>query len=147
MAREERRLEPALAPASGPVPVDMMGERLAEPKAVAATERDGAHRTLSAGQAVFLALAGLSAAAGIALDPSMAMTIVHHLFFAIFLLGGATRLAAACTPLPLASSPSLADEDLPTYTIIAPLYREAEVVAELVENLSASTIRATACRR
>ena len=49
----------------------------------------------------------------------------------------ATRLAAACTPLPPTSAPPLDDEDLPTYTIIAPLYREAEVVAELVGNLSA----------
>ncbi|MET3665979.1 cellulose synthase/poly-beta-1,6-N-acetylglucosamine synthase-like glycosyltransferase [Caulobacter sp. 1776] len=99
--------------------------------------RDGAHQTLSRAQAAFVAVAGLLAGLGVVLDPSSAMTLVHHLFFAVFLLGGFTRLAAACTPLPSRSPPSLIDEDLPAYTIIAPLYREAEVVAELVENLVA----------
>lgn len=133
MAREDRWLEPALAPASGPV----SAERAADQVTTGPSERDGAHRTLSRSQAVFVALAGLSAAVGVALDPGAAMTVVHHLFFAIFLVGGATRLAAACTPLPPVDAPPLADKDLPTYTIIAPLYREAEVVAELVENLQA----------
>ena len=130
MAREDRRLEPALAPAGGPVSVE---------RAETATPvgRDGAHRTLSRTQAATIAVAGLLAAIGAALDPASALTIVHHLFFAVFLLGGLTRLAAACTPLSSAEPPPLADENLPTYTVIAPLYREAEVVAELVENLTA----------
>ena len=65
------------------------------------------------------------------------MTIAHHLFFTVFLLGACTRLAAACTPLPPTRAPSLADQDLPTYTLICPLHREAEVVAELVQSLAA----------
>jgi hypothetical protein len=133
MAREERRLEPALAPASGPV----SAKRIIELGATAPEARDGAHRTLSRPQAAFVALAGLLAAAGVALDPSGALVVVHHLFFAVFLLGGLTRLAAACTPLAMSPPPPLADEALPTYTIIAPLYREAEVVAELIESLAA----------
>lgn len=133
MAREERRLEPALAPAGGPVSV----ERITDQATTSPTDRDGAHRTLSTAQAAFLALAGLSVAIGVALEPQGAVMVVHHLFFAIFLLGGATRLAAACTPLLPSEPPPLADEDLPTYTIIAPLYREAEVVSELVQNLCA----------
>ncbi|HWT50581.1 MAG TPA: family 2 glycosyl transferase, partial [Caulobacter sp.] len=92
---------------------------------------------MSQGQAAFIAVAGLLAAIGVALDPINAMTAIHHLFFAVFLLGGFTRLAAACTPLPNVPPTSVTDENLPTYTIIAPLYREAEVVAELVGNLSA----------
>ncbi|WP_233206639.1 hypothetical protein [Caulobacter sp. FWC2] len=97
--------------------------------------RDGAHQTLSRGQAACVGLAGLLTAIGVALSPIGAMTIAHHLFFAVFLLGALTRLAAACTPLPPTLTPSLADEDLPAYTLICPLYREAEVVAELVHSL------------
>ncbi len=131
MTREEV-LEPALAPANGgPAPV----ERIAT--AAEAGVRDGAHRSLSPAQAMAIAGAGLLAAIGIALDPGAAMTMVHHLFFGVFLLGGATRLAAACTPLPRLHAPPVADEDLPTYTLIAPLYREAEVLGELVQNLAA----------
>lgn len=133
MARKDRRLEPALAPAGGLVsaePVDILG--------TAASDRDGAHRSLSRGQAVLLGLAGLSCAVGVALDPSTALVFLHHLFFVVFLLGGATRLAAALTPLPRAMPPeALVDADLPVYTIIAPLYREAEVLPELVQNLAA----------
>nr|WP_295105504.1 glycosyltransferase [uncultured Caulobacter sp.] len=134
MAREERRLDFASRPMGGPVPVAQEGpvDTGARPGA-----SDGAHMTLSRGQAAFVALAGLLAALGVALDPNSAMTVLHHLFFGVFLLGGATRLAAACTPLPPVRVPLLAEADLPTYTIIAPLYREAEVVAELVQNLVA----------
>ncbi|HWU79305.1 MAG TPA: family 2 glycosyl transferase, partial [Caulobacter sp.] len=134
MAREERRLDPAFAPASGPVSVERTSRTAVAPPG----ERDGAHQTLSRGQAAFVALAGLSTAVGVALDPWSALTVIHHLFFGVFLLGGVTRLAAACTPLEtIRPSPPLPDEELPTYTLIAPLYREAEVVAELVENLAA----------
>lgn len=132
MAREDRRLEPALAPACGPVSADLI-----EQATTATTGRDGAHQTLSRAQAAWVCVAGLLAVIGVALSPSAAMTILHHLFFAVFLLGGLTRLAAVCTPLPKIVPVALADTDLPTYTIICPLYREAEVVAELVENLQA----------
>lgn len=135
MAREDRRLEPAFAPACGPVS-ESTGIGGIE-QTLVAPERDGAHLTLSPWQAAGVAVAGLLAATGVALDAAGALTVVHHLFFAVFLLGGMTRLAAACTPLPPVEAPPLADEDLPTYTIIAPLYREAEVLAELVQNLQA----------
>ncbi len=102
-----------------------------------AVDRDGAHRTLSRTQAFVVTLAGLLAAIGVALDPALAGVAIHHGFFAIFLVGGLTRLAAACTPLRPERAPPLVDAELPAYTLIAPLYREAEVVAELVEHLSA----------
>ena len=130
MAREEGRLDLVSTPTGGPASI--------EPTATESPGgRDGAHQTLSTIQAAFVALAGLLAALGVALAPDDAFRALHHLFFGVFLLGGLTRLAAACTPLPPASAPPLADADLPNYTIIAPLYREAEVVAELVENLAA----------
>lgn len=133
MAREEGRLDLASRPMGGPAPI----EQLTRARPASPNGRDGAHQTLSNAQAGFVALAGLLTAVGVALDPNSAFTVIHHLFFGVFLLGGLTRLAAACTPLPPVTSPPLADANLPTYTIIAPLYREAEVVAELVENLTA----------
>lgn len=132
MAREDRRLEPALAPACGPGSVEWI-ERVD----ASAIGRDGAHQTLSRGQAACVGLAGLLTAIGVALSPYVALIVAHHLFFAVFLLGALTRLAAACTPLPPTLAPPLADADLPTYTIICPLYREAEVVVELVQSLQA----------
>jgi len=136
MAREDRRLEPALAPVCGPVS-EGLGTGWIEQTTTAPTGRDGAHQTLSPSQAAWIAVAGLLAAIGVALQPPAFVMLAHHLFFAVFLLGGLTRLAAACTPLPATDSPPLADERLPTYTLICPLYREAEVIAELVENLEA----------
>jgi cellulose synthase/poly-beta-1,6-N-acetylglucosamine synthase-like glycosyltransferase len=130
MAREEGRLDLVSTPMGGPASIE-------QPATQAKGERDGAHQTLSTPQAAFVALAGLLAALGVALKPDGVVMAIHHLFFGVFLLGGLTRLAAACTPLPPISAPPLADEDLPTYTIIAPLYREAEVAAELVQNLTA----------
>lgn len=144
MAREEGRLDPALAPAGGLAPgfQAFSGEAalgqahvVAEPPAT--PERDGAHHSLSRRQAAAICVVGLVAAIGMALAPASGLVGVHHLFFAVFLLGGLTRLAAACTPLATRPPPPLADADLPAYTIIAPLYREAEVVGELLENLAA----------
>lgn len=136
MAREDRRLEPALAPASGPVSVDCI-ETPSQAIEASAPYRDGAHCSLSRSQAVGVTIAGALAALGVALAPSAALSVTHHLFFLVFLLGGLTRLAAAMTPLFPVQSPSLPEADLPSYTLIVPLYREAEVLPELVENLSA----------
>lgn len=136
MAREDRRLEPALAPASGPVSADDI-ETLGKTLSAFAPERDGAHRPLTRPQVWGVAIAGILAALGGAVAPMTALAAAHHLFFAVFLLGGLTRLAAAMTPLPSISAPPLPDADLPRYTIITPLYREAEVLPELVASLAA----------
>jgi glycosyltransferase XagB len=144
MAREEGRLDPALAPVGGLAPgfqtcggEAALGQVYGVAEPLLAPERDGAHLSLSRGQAVIMVLVGLVAAIGMALAPTAGLVGVHHLFFAVFLLGGLTRLAGACTPLAARPPPPMADEDLPAYTIIAPLYREAEVVGELLENLAA----------
>ena len=134
MAREDRRLDPAFAPAGGLAPLSQPGT--SEERA-AAPDRDGAHVSLTPAQAATIGIAGLAIAVAMALAPTTGLAGIHHLFFAIFLLGGLTRLAAACTPFPAKSPRPLADEDLPAYTIIAPLYREAEVVGELLRNLAA----------
>jgi cellulose synthase/poly-beta-1,6-N-acetylglucosamine synthase-like glycosyltransferase len=144
MAREEGRLDPALAPAGGLAPgfqafsgEAALGQAYVAAEPLATPERDGAHHSLSRRQAAIVSVVGLLVAIGMALAPTAGLVGVHHLFFAVFLLGGLTRLAAACTPLAPRPPPPLADADLPAYTIIAPLYREAEVVGELLENLAA----------
>lgn len=134
MAREDRRLDPAFAPAGELAPVSQPStlEEAATP-----TDRDGAHVPLTSVQAATIGGLGLAVAIAMALAPAAGVVAVHHLFFAVFLLGGLTRLAAACAPLATTAPPPLADADLPAYTIIAPLYREAEVVGELLRNLAA----------
>lgn len=134
MAREERRLDPALAPAGALAPI---GQDLEHPATKTPLARDGAHLPLTRIQAAIIAGAGLLIALGVALVPGRALTAIHDLFFAVFLLGGVTRLAAACAPISVPPPPAVPDENLPTYTIIAPLYREAEVVGELLRNLEA----------
>lgn len=114
-----------------------MGQDLDPQATISIGTRDGAHLSLSTIQAAVIAGAGLLIALGVALAPGRALTAIHDLFFAVFLLGGVTRLAAACASPAPAPPPLLADDDLPAYTIIAPLYREAEVVGELLRNLEA----------
>ncbi len=66
-----------------------------------------------------------------------APVVVHHLAFLLFLAAAVTRLIAAVTPVHNPGFEPLPDPALPAYTIIAPLYREAEIAAQLVEGLSA----------
>ncbi|MES2033573.1 MAG: glycosyltransferase, partial [Pseudomonadota bacterium] len=68
-------------------------------------------------------------------DAGTTWAVLHPLMYAIFGLSAATRLAAALTPSrPVAVAP-LGDADLPRYTVIVPLYREAEIASCLVEAL------------
>jgi cellulose synthase/poly-beta-1,6-N-acetylglucosamine synthase-like glycosyltransferase len=99
---------------------------------------DGAHRRLSPIQAVILGLLGAAAAILALIRPGLAMESFHALFFVGFMVNAGVKLAAACTPrAPSLSLPVPTDgSTLPVYTIIAPLYREASVAAELVANLS-----------
>jgi cellulose synthase/poly-beta-1,6-N-acetylglucosamine synthase-like glycosyltransferase len=60
----------------------------------------------------------------------------HLLFFVGFMGHSTIKLVAAFTPRASTNTPPLLDEALPAYTIIVPLYREAEVAAELVANLT-----------
>lgn len=74
-----------------------------------------------------------SLTAGLILTPA----IVHDLFFLLFALATLTRLAATLTPLRARPVGGLADDALPRYSIIAPLYREADIAANLVAALAA----------
>ncbi len=99
---------------------------------------DGAHRRLSPLQAVILGLVATAVAILALIRPGLAVESFHALFFVGFMVNAGVKLAAACTPrAPSSSLPSSTDPGtLPAYTIIAPLYREASVAAELVANLS-----------
>ncbi len=84
-----------------------------------------------------LAVALTAPATALILWPAAAGQALHHLFFLLFSVAALSRLAAALTPRARASAPSLAGAALPGYTVIAPLYREAEVVPQLLEALDA----------
>jgi len=84
-----------------------------------------------------LALALGCPAVALALWPAVAGQALHHLFFLLFSVAALSRLAAALTPRARGIAPSLPDAALPAYTVIAPLYREAEIVPQLLEALDA----------
>jgi cellulose synthase/poly-beta-1,6-N-acetylglucosamine synthase-like glycosyltransferase len=79
--------------------------------------------------ALGLLIGGLIAAA------TPTLHILHGLFFTAFAITAGLRLAAAFVPRKPLEAPALSDADLPLYTVIAPLYREASVAPELVANL------------
>lgn len=82
-------------------------------------------------------LGGVAACALLATGLVMAPTVVHHLLFGLFTFGALTRLAAAATPRLARAAPPIPDRDLPRYTVIAPLYREAAIAPDLVAALRA----------
>ncbi len=69
--------------------------------------------------------------------PAVAGPALHHLFFVLFITAALFRLAAALTPRAAVTAPPIPDDVLPAYTVIAPLYREAEVAPQLLEALDA----------
>ena len=128
MAREERGVAPGSTLAAAPFVLDG-----AAPPAPSIAE--GAHVTFGRRQrstvvAFLLALLILGV-----LTPSHLLQALYWLFYGVFLAGASIRLAAIFTPLQRLDCPMLADQELPYYTLIVPLYREAEVAAELVANL------------
>ena len=97
---------------------------------------DGAHRRLSPMQIVALIDLAIILLTLEMLRPALLADLCRWTFMAGFTLSALVKLAAACMPRAVATPSPQADADLPIYTVIAPLYQEAEVAAELVENLS-----------
>lgn len=97
---------------------------------------DGAHVTF--GKLQWFALGVIMAGALLIslYSPSLLVLGLYGLFYAVFVAGNCVRLAAILTPRRKHHCPALCDADLPDYTLIVPLYREAEVAQELVGNLS-----------
>jgi len=85
--------------------------------------------------AVAILVGGLLA--GSLLATEFVLAALHPLLFGLFALAASTRLVAALVPRRLTDAPRLSDADLPAYTIVAPLYREAEIAPGLVAALEA----------
>ncbi|PLR21795.1 family 2 glycosyl transferase [Caulobacter zeae] len=126
MAREERRLH-----------VDGLDHAvLPDPPLVAPFPiTDGAHRRLSPAQGGMLVLAGLGLGVGITLAPGPTLDGLRWTGLVLFALLATLRLVAALTPRRVTATPPLPDHALPAYTVLAPLYKEASVAAELVASL------------
>lgn len=82
-------------------------------------------------------LCGVAVCALLAVGLVMTPAVVRHLLFGLFGVAALTRLAAALTPRLASPAPPVRDMDLPRYTVIAPLYREAAIAPDLVAALQA----------
>jgi len=129
MAREERGMAPEGSVAGLPFVLD----DLAPPAAGIA---EGAHVTFGRWQraTAVIFMSGILALG--LLSPGLLVWGLYGLFYCVFVAGAVIRLAAILTPPRKRDCPALADHALPHYTLIVPLYREAEVARELVGNLA-----------
>ncbi|MEP9352889.1 glycosyltransferase [Xanthobacter sp. KR7-65] len=97
----------------------------------AATLRPG--RLLAMGAAA----AGVPLLGVIALAPEMGLLLVQAVLSLVFLAWIAIRLAGCLYRPPHEPSPTLGERELPLYSLLVPLYREAASVPGLVEALAA----------
>lgn len=95
----------------------------------------GADRGLTAPQTAVAVFAATLLAAGLALATAKTLMLLHHLFFFLFAMTALLRFGAAFIPRQVQTAPALSDAELPVYTVICPLYREAEVAPELIAAL------------
>lgn len=97
----------------------------------------GAARGPTAWQWLFAAVLIGGLAAGLAYWPDDALTWTHHLVFSLFALVSLARaVSAAITVKARPPPPVLRDQDLPSYTVLAPLYGEPKMVGPLVRALN-----------
>ena len=129
MAREERGVSPKVAVAAAPFTPDY----IVQPASPVA---EGAHVTFGKWQRTTVVALLLSLLVIGVLAPSQLLWGLYGLFYSAFIAGAMIRLAAILTPPRKSVCPALADHALPHYTLIVPLYREAEVACELVANLA-----------
>jgi cellulose synthase/poly-beta-1,6-N-acetylglucosamine synthase-like glycosyltransferase len=96
-----------------------------------------AKRGLTGAQAGFIGLvAALTAAIGVASAPLLSM-IASSALWIVFLASIGMRSFASVANADEARPAMLSDDELPVYTIVAALYREADVVQQLVEAFDA----------
>lgn len=107
----------------------------AAPQTPASFIKGGEHVTLSLSERVVLGALALGVLLYGVVDPRSLLHGIYGLFIAAFIASGAIRLAAVLTPRLRHIAPPLSDHALPHYTLIVPLYREANVARELVANL------------
>jgi hypothetical protein len=115
------------------------GSRIAEAAARDLERRDptlSAHSGLSRRQIACIAALAVVGTALWLVAPGVPRAAASILLWLIFAAWIVVRNLAAAAGAPRAFAP-LADEDLPVYSIVAPLYREARVVRKLVKALDA----------
>ncbi|NDA46318.1 MAG: glycosyltransferase [Alphaproteobacteria bacterium] len=103
-----------------------------------------AQKVLSRGQAIFLYLALTVIIAGLALQPVLTIIVLNALmtffylcsclFKGVLVLAGSVGQLASARAID-AQLRQLRDEDLPTYTILVPMFREPDVLPILVHSL------------
>lgn len=104
---------------------------------IASSDHDSASALFTEWQWALVALAPSALLAAVVLSPFETWRVLHVGLAALFLLVAAWRvwLTAASRLPPLVQV--VPDAELPAYTIICPLYREAAMVAPLLEALAA----------
>ncbi|MFV2092826.1 MAG: glycosyltransferase, partial [Hyphomicrobiales bacterium] len=109
-----------------------------------ATPGFSAHKRLAPWQGLTLVALGVGFASGLWLAPAIALNVTSTLLAGIFLLVSIFRLgcffAAFAGRRPLPRPPKVAgreDRNLPVYTVLVPLYREADIVDQTVAALLA----------
>lgn len=95
-------------------------------------------RGLTRAQALVVVLVLSALAAGLILAGAATLIVIERSIALVFVGVIAWRAAALALTLRPVSAPSpLKDDDLPRYSVICALYREADVLAQLVRNLCA----------
>lgn len=108
------------------------------------SEVQSARRILFTGQKVFLALAAILVVAALAMRPVVTIQVISVVIGLAFLASVAFKFTVCMAgarlerhePVTDSDVSALRDEDLPTYTVLVPLFREARVIGDLIENLA-----------
>ena len=117
-----------------------MGRRIANEAAYAVERADPAltaRADFSNGQLACIVLLAFAAPLAAWLRPDVLNALCAVALYAAFAASVALRFAAIAARAPARADPPLDERNLPVYSIIAPLYREATVAARLIEALEA----------
>lgn len=94
--------------------------------------RDGAGAPASWGQRLVCFTLIFAIAAAFASAPFTALNVAHHGLAGLFLAAAAWRVALILLARSPEPAPLLADDQLPAYTAIVPLYREAAMIGQII---------------
>ena len=92
---------------------------------------------LSAGQKVVMSVLALGLGLCALLDPGVIWPFVLGIASVYFLAVVVLRAFALSPPITSADPPSLADHELPFYSVLVPLYKEAHMIPQLLDGLCA----------
>ncbi|MBA2482495.1 MAG: glycosyltransferase [Planctomycetes bacterium] len=98
----------------------------------------GAERPWSIGQRIAYALAAIAAVALVAYAPRLGAAVLGIVVAGAYTAIVGTKIIAVLVGIARGSAtppPPVADDELPMFSVLVPLYREAEVVADLVAAL------------